>query len=104
MERKLLDRLDMVQAQGKQNKRVPVLFTPDMIALIDRLVKYRDEVGIKAKNRYLFATAAEGHLDSSGHEGHLHSWQVLQNVAKAAGCKQTNLISSTRLHDTKYTI
>ena len=63
MERKLLDRLDMVQAQGKQDKRLPVLFTPDMIALIHTLVKYRDEVGIKAENRYLFATAAEGHLD-----------------------------------------
>ena len=88
MERKLLDRLDMVQTQGKQNKRVPIILTPDMIASIDNLVKHREEVGIKTQNRYLFATAAEGHLDS---------WQVLQNVAKAAGCKQPNLISSTRL-------
>ena len=55
--------LDMVQTQGTQNKRVSVLFTPDMIASIDSLVKYR-EVGIKADNRYLFATAAEGRLDS----------------------------------------
>ena len=31
MERKLLDRLDMVQTQSKQNKRGPVLFNPDMI-------------------------------------------------------------------------
>ena len=88
MERKLLDRLDMVQTQGKQNKRVPVLFNLDMIASIDNLVKYREEVGFKADNRYLFATAAEGHLDS---------WQVLQNVAKAVGCKQLNFIWSTRL-------
>ena len=88
MEAKLLDRLDMVQTQGKQNKRVPVLFTPDMKRSIDNLVTHRDAVGIKADNKYLFATAAEGHLDS---------WQVLQNAAKTAGCKQPNLISSTRL-------
>jgi len=88
MEAKLLDRLDMVQTHGKQNKRVPVLFTPDMKRSIDNLVTHRDAVGIKADNKYLFATAAEGHLDS---------WQVLQNTAKTAGCKQRNLISSTRL-------
>ena len=51
MERKLLHRLDMVQTQGKQNKRLPVLFTPDMIVSIDNLVKYREEFGIKADNR-----------------------------------------------------
>ena len=36
---------------------------PDMIASIDNLVKYREEVGIKAHNRYLFVRAAEGNLN-----------------------------------------
>ena len=78
----------MVQTQGKQNKRVAILLTPDMTASIDMLNSHRKSVGIKKKNKYIFASSGVGPLDC---------FQVLQKVAKDAGCQNPKLITSTRL-------
>jgi hypothetical protein len=78
----------MVQTQGKQNKVVATLLTHDMIAAMDLLVKHRKQCGLKDSNPYIFATQGEGHLPT---------WQVIQTMATAAGCKHPELITSSRL-------
>jgi len=78
----------MVQTQGKQNKVVPTLLTQEMIAAMDLLVKHWRKCGLKDSNLYIFATQGEGHLST---------WQVIQAMATAAGCKRPELVTSSRL-------
>ena len=47
-------------------------------------MKLREWGGVKQENPFLFSNTELKALDS---------WQVLQNVAKAAGCMNSNLIS-----------
>ena len=78
----------MVQTQGKQNKRVPILLLPEMVAAIQVLNASRQIVGILPDNPYVFANTTNGHISS---------WMALNATAKEAGCEQPNLVSSTRL-------
>lgn len=87
IEKKLLGRLDMVQTQGKRNKRVPIVLTHDMKLAINNIIKYRAAVGV-TNNKFVFA---------SGEKGYLNAWQIIHKTAKLAGCAQPSLISSTRL-------
>ena len=77
-----------MRTQGKQNKRVPILLIEEVVSALEKLVKYRGECGIKEENPFLFPNTELNALDS---------WQVLQNVARAAGCKNPSLISSNKL-------
>ena len=86
-EKQLLKRLDMVQTQGKLNKRVPIVLTEDMQTALCNITKYREYAG-DTTNKYVF---------SSGEKGFLNAWQVINKCAKLAGCQQPNLISSSRL-------
>ena len=87
VEKKLLDRLDMVQTQGKMNKRVPIVLTQDAQEAIQNLIKYKGDVG-QENNKYVFGCGASGHLSP---------WHTINKHAKRAGCKEPSLISSTRL-------
>ena len=78
----------MVQTLGKQNKKVPILMGQVEIKAIETLINTREQCGIKAGNKFVFANSAEGHQDS---------WKVLQKVARMAKCKNPALLSSTRL-------
>ena len=80
--------MDLVQSQGKQNKKVTTIFSPEMKAAVQTLIHTRFEYGIHKDNKYMFANLSLGHLDH---------WQVLQKMAVNAGCSQPKLVSSTRL-------
>ncbi|KAK3578904.1 hypothetical protein CHS0354_035524 [Potamilus streckersoni] len=80
--------LDIVQTQGKQNKVVPTLLTLEMIEATDLLVKLQGKCGLSPKNPYIFGTQGERHIST---------WQVMQSTSKASGCKQPELITSSRL-------
>ena len=80
--------MDLVQSQGKHNKKVTMIFSPEMKGAVQTLIDTRDRCGIKKNNKYIFANTADGHLES---------WQVLQKMAEEAGCTQPKRISSTRL-------
>ena len=73
----LIRRLDLVETQGKQNKRVPILLTKEMSTAIETLISTRDGCGINEDNPYIFA---------NNHLGFIDTWHVLQTVDKEAGC------------------
>jgi len=89
LEQQMFSRLDMVQLPGKRGRRVPMLFTEDMRSAMDILVASRDVVGIPNSNPYFFAIQST--------EGYLGAWHVMNDIAKAAGCAQPQLITSTKL-------
>lgn len=80
----------MVETQGKQNRRCPVLLTKAMTVALDCLMKHREGCGISSSNPYVFAspTSASNHIDP---------WTSMNKLAKEAGCEQLYLISSSRL-------
>ena len=89
LERKLMDRMDLVQVPGKRNRRVPILITPEVGKAMKELAATRTQCRISAKNPYFFAT------DSV--DGYQNVWLVLHNNAVAAGVKKPRLITSCRL-------
>lgn len=89
LEKKLMERMDLVQVPGKRNRRVPILITPNVKEAMDLMVDTRNVCGVPSQNRYFFAT------DSIN--GYLNTWLVLHNAAREAGVKQPRLITSGRL-------
>lgn len=83
-------RLQLVETQGKQNKRCPVLLTETMVVALDCLMKHREMCGISSCNPFMFAS-----ITSEDH--HIDPWTPMNKLAKEAGCEQPNLISSSRL-------
>ena len=81
-------RVDMVQSQGKMNKKVATLLTTEMVNAMDLLIQTRNNCGLSATNVYIFANQAEGHIDT---------WQTLRKLACSAGCVHPDLISSNAL-------
>ncbi|KAL3875691.1 hypothetical protein ACJMK2_033619, partial [Sinanodonta woodiana] len=75
-------------SRKKQNKVVATLLTHVMITAMDLLVKHRQQCGLRESSRYIFATQGDGHQPT---------WQVIQTIATAAGCKQPELITSSCL-------
>jgi len=57
LERKIFERLDMVQLPGKRNRKVPMLITEDVKRAMDVLVASRDAVGVPHDNPYFFASS-----------------------------------------------
>ena len=80
--------MDMVQVQGKCNRRVPIILTPDCQKAMEILVKKRD-CFIPESNKYFFASMSD--------EGHIDEWQTVNKLAKEAGCTQPDLITCTKL-------
>ena len=84
----LFFRLDLVHIEGKCERRVPVLITPDVKKAMDLLLEQRNACQILKDNEYFFANPANGHLDS---------WSVMNKNAKAAKCEKPELINGTKL-------
>ena len=79
--------MDMVETQGKQNKRVQILLTPDMVRAIYVILAHRPSCGT-LQNKYVFANQGQGHLNY---------WSVLRNLATEAKCEAPNRMTSTVL-------
>ncbi|XP_057311013.1 uncharacterized protein LOC130648900 [Hydractinia symbiolongicarpus] len=60
LERKLMNRLDLVHVRGKRGRQVPVLLLPDVVVAIDTLISTREAIGISDSNRFLFPTPSRG--------------------------------------------
>ena len=56
LERKIFERLDMVQLPGKRQRKVPMLITDDVKRAMDVIVSNRGNVGVPHGNPYFFAT------------------------------------------------
>ena len=87
VEKKLLERLDMVEMQGIRIKSAPILLTEDVKKAIENLIKYKGDVG-QGSNIYVFG---------DGRIGHLSPCPTVNKHAKLAGCKKPSLVSSTKL-------
>lgn len=91
IERKLCDRLLLVEIIGKRGRKVPVLITPELQSSIDLLVKYRSAAGIHPENPYMFARAFRNSTR------YVRGNDCLREVCNSAGLQQPELVTSTRL-------
>jgi hypothetical protein len=89
VEKKLIERIDLIQVPGKRNRKVPILVTPDVSVAMELLVKQRSKCGVPKNNKYFFAT------DSPN--GFFNTWLVLHNHSVAAKVDKPRLITSCRL-------
>lgn len=68
---------------------VPVLLTPDMIAAMDLLIKYRNDCQVYKENIYLFARP--------GVLSHYRGSDCFRKYANQCGAKNPEALTSTRL-------
>jgi len=81
-------RLKVVHVVGKRHRPVPILLTGDMVDSMEALLNTRS-MCITPTNKYFFAL--------SHSTGHLSFYTVLKSVAKRAGLKRPDLLSTTRM-------
>ena len=89
LEKKIMERMDLIQIPGKRNRKVPILMTPDVSAAMKLLVEMRNKCGAPKRNKYFFATDSEN--------GFFNTWLVLHNHAVMAKVDKPRLITSCRL-------
>lgn len=82
-------RLKVVHVIGKRDRPVPILLTEDVVQSIDTLIDTRQACGVPSQNKYVFGLTAT--------TGHLRFFNVLRNVAKRAGMKKPELLTTTRM-------
>ncbi|XP_060522328.1 uncharacterized protein LOC132699555 [Cylas formicarius] len=93
-ERKLADKLTLVEIVGKRGRKVPVLLTEDVKSSVDKLIHIRGDVNISVKNPFIFARTGESFLSLRGHD-------CLRKACIDAGLASPDNITSTKLR--KYT-
>lgn len=79
----------MVQVIGKRVRPVAILIMDDVLPSMDVLLETRTCCGIPDDNIYFFALPMS--------KGHLSFYPVLQRIAKEAGMKRPELLTSTRM-------
>lgn len=89
LEKKLANHFDRVEIRGKRSRMVPVLLTPDMIAAMDLLIKYRNDCQVSTENIYLFARP--------GVLSHYIGSDCFRKFANQCGAKNPEALTSTRL-------
>ena len=86
-----IERLTLVYIRGKRDRGVPLLFTPNIKASVDLLVKHRDEVGINPENPYIFARSSAD--ASAPHRG----CDCLHFFAQQCNAEHPETLTATRL-------
>ncbi|XP_021356135.1 uncharacterized protein LOC110452122 [Mizuhopecten yessoensis] len=90
LEKKLLERLQLVEIVGKRDRKVPVILTEDMVSAIDTLNEARKDILLPAENKYLFAAPTTK-------DGYLKGWDALHFTTQNAGLAKPQLITSTNM-------
>lgn len=90
IEKKLMDRLQLVEIVGKKNRKVPVLLTKDMWNALDLLNSKRNAIGVPLQNPFLFAAP-------SSKSGHLKCWDSLKWITNRVDLKNPELITTTNM-------
>ena len=84
--------LDLLQVIGKRGRIVPIILTKDVKEAIDLIVKKRQEVGVSADNKYVFARPNQ-HSQS-----YVRGWDSLKEILGQVGdLERPDLITSTKL-------
>ena len=80
--------MDMIQTQGKQNKKVTTLLTNEMTQALDVLIDKREKCGVRKENKYIFANTELGHI---------MTWQTMRKVASQANLENPTWITCNAL-------
>ena len=81
--------------KGKRGKRVPIIFTPEVVSAMDMLIKTRSLVRVASNNRYVFAAPSRNSTNFLRGNDCLSS--VVTKVAEVAGLRCQEAIQSTKL-------
>ncbi|XP_067043919.1 uncharacterized protein [Acropora muricata] len=92
LERRLCERLDLIEISGKRSRKVPILLTPETKTAVELLIEKRPD-SIPQENKFVFARATKGSL------GHLRGWDSVSDNVKEiqASLKKPKEITSTKL-------
>ncbi|XP_068679266.1 uncharacterized protein [Montipora foliosa] len=92
LERRLCERLDLIEISGKRSRKVPILLTPETKTAVGLLIEKRPD-SIPKENKFVFARASKGSL------GHLRGWDCVSDSVKEiqATLKKPKEITSTKL-------
>lgn len=90
LERKISERLCVVEVMGKRGKKVPVLLTPLVEKAVEWLVEKRYDAGVIKENPYVFARCG-------GSQEHVRGHDCIKNLANEIELKFPTLINGTKL-------
>ncbi|XP_028418000.1 uncharacterized protein LOC114542728 [Dendronephthya gigantea] len=93
LEKRLSERLNMVETRGKRGRKVPIILTPEITKGIELLNSLRSKVGVNKENRYVFARVNRDSLEP------LRGWDCLRQCALECQPELQNpdVITSTKL-------
>ena len=89
LERRMVERLDMVKTLGKGRKLVPIILTPRHNKGLATLIATREEIGVDAENKYLFARRAG--------QNFCKSTEVMYKMTRKAGLKKPEHLTARNL-------
>ena len=88
LERKLAEKMDLVEVLGKRKRRVPIILAPFMRNGMDVIVRLRPRISLRG-NPYLFAKAKA--------KSYLPGWSAIKSACGIADLRKPELIASTKI-------
>lgn len=96
LEKKLLEKTDLVMVPGKRSRKVPILLPQDVLQAMELLMNTREQVGIPSGNAYFFSSRSSN--------GFLDGWQAINASSSEADLKKPELVTSTKCRKYNATI
>lgn len=90
MEKSLMNYFTRIELRGKKGRKVPMLFTPDMVSDMDLLIACRSECTVHAENPFLFPL-------TRGDESHVSGYPLMRRAAEVSGVANAYLFTGTNL-------
>ena len=91
LEKKLVDRMELMKIVGKRGSSAPVLLTPDMTSALNCMLLHRSQFGIAANNKFLFAN----NMSQNGEP--LRGHECIKKHTLAADIPHAERMTSTKL-------
>ncbi|TDH15908.1 hypothetical protein EPR50_G00014460 [Perca flavescens] len=89
LEKKLCRYFKRIEIQGKRQRKVPIILTPNMLSSMEALVENRIQCGVPNENHFLFARPEA--------RTHLRGSDAIRQLARKCGAKHPEALSSTKL-------
>ena len=88
LERKLAEKMDLVEVLGKRKRRVPIILAPFMRTAMDLIVRLRPRMSLRG-NPYIFAKAKA--------KSYVPGWSAIKSACGICELKKPELITSTKI-------
>ncbi|KAF0303913.1 hypothetical protein FJT64_024170 [Amphibalanus amphitrite] len=88
LERKLAEKMDLVEVLGKRKRRVPIILAPFMRNAMDLIVRMRPRMSLRG-NPYIFAKAKS--------KSYVPGWAAIKSACGTCDPKKPELITSTKI-------